>query len=64
MVKNEGYKYMFALPSCKFYDFFVQEQVHMQMSCPGKVTALAVTMNGVYCAAGIGGTVHIWEVSK
>ena len=36
----------------------------MRMSCPGKVTALAVTMDGVYCAAGIGGIIHIWEVSK
>ena len=42
----------------------IQEQVHMRMSCPGKVTALTVTMDGVYCAAGIGGIVHIWEVSK
>ena len=44
--------------------FSVQEQVHMRMSCPGKVTALAVTMDGVYCAAGIGGIIYIWEVSK
>ena len=42
----------------------VQEQIHMRMSCPGKVTAVTVTMDGVYCAAGIGGIVHIWEVSK
>ena len=41
----------------------IQEQVHMRMSCPGKVTALAITMDGVYCAAGIGGMIHIWEVS-
>jgi len=33
----------------------------MRMSCPGKVTALAVSMDG---AAGIGHVIYIWEVSK
>jgi len=36
----------------------------MRMSCPGKVTALTVTMDGVYCAAGIGDKIYIWEVSE
>ena len=35
----------------------------MGMACPGKVTALTVTMDGVYCAAGIGDKIYIWEVS-
>ena len=34
----------------------------MKVACPGVVRTLAVTPDGVYCAAGVAEKIHVWQV--
>ena len=40
-----------------------QEESQQKIVCPGRVSALAVSPDGLFCIAGIADKVYIWEVS-
>ena len=40
-----------------------QEESQQKIVCPGRVSALAVSPDGLFCIASIADKVYIWEVS-
>ena len=46
-------------------NFYFQDvsQSQQKIVCPGKVSALAISPDGLFCTAGISDKVYIWEVS-
>lgn len=43
--------------------FPVQDQLQQKIVCPGMVTCLTASPDGVFLAAGVGEALHLWEVS-
>lgn len=42
--------------------FKLQESVHAKLICPGKLTAVACSPDGMYCVAACGEKIYIWQV--
>jgi pre-rRNA-processing protein IPI3 len=40
-----------------------KDQTQLRVVCPGKVTALSVSPDGIYCVAAVAEKIHIWQVS-
>lgn len=40
-----------------------KEQLQLKIICPGRIGALTVTPDGVYCIASIEEKVYIWQVT-
>lgn len=49
--------------SCDFL-FVVQDQLQQKIVCPGVVTCLTASPNGLFLAAAVAEAIYLWEVSE
>ncbi|KAG1714664.1 Iduronate 2-sulfatase [Nymphon striatum] len=41
-----------------------QRELHQKLICPGRITAMAVSPDGLYCAVAVDEKIHIWQMSS
>ena len=41
-----------------------QDQLQLKIVCPGVVTCLTASPNGLFLATGVAESIYLWEVSK
>lgn len=51
-------------PVLRVWSLQRRDQLQKQIVCPGKVTALAASPDGLHCAAGIQEKIYIWQTSS
>nr|XP_050031371.1 WD repeat-containing protein 18-like [Dermacentor andersoni] len=51
-------------PLLRVWSLQRRDQIQRQIVCPGKVSALAASPDGLYCVAGIGDKIYLWQVSS
>ncbi|XP_077496503.1 WD repeat-containing protein 18 [Amblyomma americanum] len=51
-------------PLLRVWSLQRRDQVQKQMVCPGVVSALATSPDGLHCVAGIGEKIYLWQVSS
>lgn len=65
------YVYRLSVLVCsvlQYYDmyflFVVQDQLQQKIVCPGVVTCLSASPNGLFLAAAVAEAIYLWEVSQ
>lgn len=65
------YVYRLSVLVCsvlQYYDtyflFVVQDQLQQKIVCPGVVTCLSASPNGLFLAATVAEAIYLWEVSQ
>lgn len=47
-----------------YFLFVQQDQLQQKIVCPGLVTCLSASPDGLFLAAGVAEAVYLWEASK
>lgn len=55
-------KFPFILNGCWFFCVCFQDQLQQKIICPGPVTCLTASPNGLYILAGVAESIYLWEV--